>query len=428
MTLPTGNSLGLMRILKLTPSTEKRLLDAREVRDEDAARVAARIVGDVRRGGDAALFAWTKKLDHISLTASSVWIGRKEMRAAQRRVSGRFVAAIKHAAANVRTIAKRQIPREWSVETERGVRVRQLVWPLDSVGCYVPGGRNSLVSTLVMTVVPAQTAGVKKILVVCPKPSDEILAAASLLGVERVGRIGGAQAIGAMAYGTKSVPLVDKIVGPGSRFVTAAKQLVSHDCAIDLPAGPTEAMVLAVGGNARWVAADLVAQAEHASDAASFLVTTSLKFAGEVRAEVASQIRELRPDSPAAASLQKAGAILLAPSMQAAIDFVNRFAPEHLSLPDDDGTLLKKIRASGTVFTGPLTAQALGDYATGSNHVLPTRGWARARGGLSGADFVRCITVQSVNRAGFDRLSGDVELLALAEALPAHASAVAVRR
>src|SRR5579862_3619729 len=164
MTLPTGNSLGLMRILKLTPSTEKRLLDAREVRDEDAARVAARIVGDVRRVGDAALFAWTKELDHISLTASSVWIGRKEMRAAQRRVSGRFVAAIKHAAANVRTIAKRQIPREWSVETERGVRVQQMVRPLDSVGCYIPGGRNSLVSTLVMTVVPAQTAGVRKIL------------------------------------------------------------------------------------------------------------------------------------------------------------------------------------------------------------------------------------------------------------------------
>jgi len=428
MTLPTGNSLGLMRILKLTPSTEKKLLDARHVRDEDAARVAARIVGDVRRGGDAALFAWTNKLDHISLTASSVWIERKEMRAAQRRVDRKFIAAIKHAAANVRTIAKRQIPREWSVETERGVRVQQLVRPLDSVGCYIPGGRNSLVSTLVMTVVPAQTAGVRGIVVVCPKPGDEILAAASLLGVERVGKIGGAQAIGAMAYGTKSVPRVDKIVGPGSRFVTAAKQLVSHDCAIDLPAGPTEAMVLAVGGNARWVAADLVAQAEHASDAASFLVTTSLKFAREVRAEVASQIRELPPDSPAAASLQKAGAILLAPSMQAAIDFVNRFAPEHLSLPEDDGTLLKKVRACGTVFTGPLTAQALGDYATGSNHVLPTRGWARARGGLSTADFVRCITVQSVNRGGFGRLGGDVALLASAEGLPGHTAAVAARR
>lgn len=261
-----------------------------------------------------------------------------------------------------------------------------------------------------------------------PKPGDEILAAASLLGVERVGRIGGAQAIGALAYGTKSVPRVDKIVGPGNRFVTAAKQLVSQDCAIDLPAGPTEAVVLANHGNPKWIAADLVAQAEHASDAASFLVTTSLKFAREVRAEVVSQIRELPPDSPAALSIQNTGAILLAPSIKVAIDFVNRFAPEHLSLPDDDGTILKKVRASGTVFTGPLTAQALGDYATGSNHVLPTRGWARARGGLSAADFVRCITVQSVNRAGFERLSGDMELLALAEALPAHASAVAVRR
>lgn len=417
-----------MRILKLTASTEKRLLAAREVCDQEAARVAARIVGDVRRRGDAALFAWTKKLDHISLNAGSTWIGREQMRAAQRRVSGKFIAAIRHAAANVRTIAEQQVPREWSVETERGVRVRQLVRPLDSVGCYIPGGRNSLVSTLVMTVVPAQTAGVKRIAVVCPKPGDEILAAASLLGVERVGRIGGAQAIGALAYGTKSVPRVDKIVGPGNRFVTAAKQFVSHDCAIDLPAGPTEAVVLAEGGNAKWVAADLVAQAEHAADAASFLVTTSLKFAREVRTEVALQVRKLPADSAAALSIQKAGAILLAPSTQAAIEFVNRFAPEHLSLPDDNGTLLKKVRACGTVFTGTLTAQALGDYATGSNHVLPTRGWARARGGLSAADFVRCITVQSVSRSGFERLSGDVELLASAEALPAHASAVVVRR
>jgi histidinol dehydrogenase len=418
-----------MRILKLTANTEKRLLSAREVRDEEAARIAARIVGDVRRGGDAALFAWTKKLDHISLSAASLWIGRKEMRAAGRRVSGKFIAAIKHAARNVRAIAERQVPREWSIETERGVRVRQLVRPLESVGCYIPGGRNSLVSTLVMTVVPAQVAGVGRIVVVCPRASDEILAAANLLGIERVGRIGGAQAVAALAYGTRSVARVDKIVGPGNRFVTAAKQLVSQDCAIDLPAGPTEAVVLADRGNPKWIAADLVAQAEHAPDAASFLVTTSLKFAREVKAEIELQIRGLSADSPATLSIRETGAILVARSRQAAIDFVNRFAPEHLSLPGDDGALLKnKVKAAGTVFTGPLAAQALGDYATGSNHVLPTRGWARARGGLSAADFVRCITVQSVNRVGYERLSGDVELLATAEGLPGHAAAVAVRR
>jgi histidinol dehydrogenase len=272
-------------------------------------------------------------------------------------------------------------------------------------------------------------AGVPRIQVVCPRPNDKLLAAADFLGVHRIARIGGAQAIAALAYGTKSVPAVEKICGPGNRFVTAAKQLVSADCAMDLPAGPTEAIVLADRGNARWIAADLLAQAEHARDAGSFFVTTSVDLARKVQRELQWQLGEL----PIAAifakiSMQLVGRILVAPSLAAACEFVNRFAPEHLSLPENGESLLKRIRSCGTVFLGPWGAQPLGDYASGSNHVLPTGGWARKRGGLSTADFVKCFSVQSIGKNGFLRLADSVEAMATAEGLFAHRNAVRVRR
>jgi histidinol dehydrogenase len=257
-----------------------------------------------------------------------------------------------------------------------------------------------------------------------------LLATASLLGLREVARIGGAQAIAALSYGTSSIPRVDKIFGPGNRFVTAAKQLVSRDCAIDLPAGPTEAIVLALQGNGQWIAADLLAQAEHAPDAASIFVTTSPRLAREVRHELAEQLKKLPVGSAARISLKTSGAILLAASAEAAFSFVNRFAPEHLSLPQYTTTgaeTLKRISAVGTVFIGPWAAQPLGDYASGSNHVLPTAGWARSRGGLSAADFVKCISVQAINREGFGRLASDARSLARAENLLAHENAVAVR-
>jgi histidinol dehydrogenase len=221
---------------------------------------------------------------------------------------------------------------------------------------------------------------------------------------------------------------VEKIFGPGNRYVTAAKQLVSSDCAIDLPAGPTEAIVLATQGNPQWIAADLLAQAEHAPDASSFFVTTSKPLAIKVQMEVTSQLQQLPRSNPAHASIQRAGAILLIPSIESACAFVNRFAPEHLSLPDNAAALLRKVEAAGTVFIGPWAAQPLGDYASGSNHVLPTGGWARRRGGLSAADFVKCISVQSITRRGFNRLASDVQALAHAEGLQAHANSVTVRQ
>jgi histidinol dehydrogenase len=416
-----------MRILKLTPRIEKRLLSRRAQRDVEAHSVAAEIVADVRKRGDAALFAWTKKLDHLNLARDGVWISQKEIRAAERRVSGEFLSAIRRAARNVRRVAEKQLPRPWTFETERGVRISQHVFPIESIGCYVPGGRFSLVSTLVMTAVPAKVAGVSRIVAVCPKPNPELLAAASLLGIGEIARVGGAQAIAALAYGTKSIPRVEKIFGPGNKYVTAAKQLVSGDCAIDLPAGPTEAIVLAAAGNARWIAADLLAQAEHAKDAASFFITTSRSLARELQREIQWQLDEL-PFGMARVSTKLAGAILLADSLQQACEFVNRFAPEHLSLPHNGEALVKKIHAAGTVFLGPWSAQPLGDYATGSNHVLPTGGWARKRGGLSAADFVKCISVQTISHSGFHRLADAVETLAESEGLMAHRQAVRVRR
>jgi histidinol dehydrogenase len=416
-----------MRIIKLTKNVERALLHGRRERDEKAHRVAARIIADVRKRGDVAIRQWTKKFDGVDLRAG-MWVSSRAIEKAREDIADETRLAMEHAARNIRVVAEHQLPREWTLEVEAGVKISQVVRPIEAIGCYVPGGRFSLLSTLLMTVIPAQVAGVKRIVVVSPKPNAELLAAAAMLGVTRIGRIGGAQAIAALAYGTNSIVAVDKIFGPGNRFVTAAKQLVSGDCAIDLPAGPTEAIVLADDGDPAWIAADLLAQAEHAPDAVSFMVTTSRDFADRTQVEIREQLRGLQKTNPAQQSSVRSGAILLAPSLERACEFVNRFAPEHLSLPQNNNDLLQKVQAAGTVFLGPWSAQPFGDYASGSNHVLPTAGWARARGGLSTADFVKCISLQHINETGFARLGQDVQNLARAEGLLAHANAIEVRR
>ena len=416
-----------MRILKLTPAVEKKLLRARHERDRKVELIAAKIIAAVRARGDAALFAYTKKFDGLDLRRHGVWISRPEIRAARSNVSRDFLRAIEHAARNIRLVAEKQLPHAWSLEVEPGVKISERVSPVASIGCYIPGGRFSLVSTLLMTVIPAQVAGVPCITVVCPKPNAELLAAADLLGITHIARIGGAQAIAAFAYGTISIPRVDKIFGPGNRFVTTAKQLVASDCAIDLPAGPTEAIVLASSGNPEFIAADLLAQAEHAPDAGSFLVTPSRKLASAVQLEIAKQLAQLPSNNPAHSSTGSAGAILLAPNLAAACAFTTRFAPEHLSLPSSPDGFFKKISAAGTIFLGPWSAQPFGDYISGSNHVLPTRGWARMRGGLCTSDFVKCITVQTISCRGFERLAPDAITLAGAEGLLAHANVLRIR-
>jgi histidinol dehydrogenase len=417
-----------MRILKLTDAVAAKFLARRSSHDAAAEKIAARILADVRKYGDAALFRWALHLDGLRLTRKSLWVTQAEIRAARRNVPRDLVRAIEHAARNIRRVADEQRPRSWTITVEPGVRVGQRITPLGTIGCYIPGGRFSLFSTLLMTAIPAQVAGVKRIVVACPKPSPALLAAAEILGVTEIARMGGAQAIGGFAYGTQSVPRVDKICGPGNRYVTAAKRIVSNDCAIDMPAGPTEVLILATGGSPRYIAADFLAQAEHDPDAVALLVTPSPRLAKAVAAEIETQQRDLPKTNPAWRSLRLASAILVAPSLDAAIRFANRVAPEHLSIPEANKKLVEQLSEAGSVFLGPWSAQPIGDYASGTNHVLPTSGWARARGGLSVSDFVKCSTTQEISRAGLKRLAPVVSAMARAEGLEAHARAVEVRQ
>jgi len=269
---------------------------------------------------------------------------------------------------------------------------------------------------------------VRRIVVVCPRPNAALLAVAEMLGLKEIAFVGGVQAIAALAYGTRSVPRVDKIFGPGNRYVTAAKALVSGDCAIDMLAGPTELLVVAASGNPRYIAADLLAQAEHDPYAVALLVATSRKLAQAVRAALAKQMRALDDSNPARRALAERGAIVVAPSPDAAVGFANRFAPEHLSIPGAEANLVEQLSAAGSVFLGPWSAQSIGDYASGTNHVLPTSGGARTRGGLSTWDFVRCTTVQKLSAAGLRSLAPVVSALADAEGLVAHRRAVEVRQ
>lgn len=418
----------MIRILRLNQPVAASFLKLRRRRDVGAERVAARIIADVRRNGDAALLRWTRRLDAISLTSKALWVSPGEIMQARRHADARLIAAIEHASRNIRRVAERQRPTPWSLKVESGVEVRQRIEPLEVVGCYVPGGRFSLVSTLLMTAIPAQVAGVRRIVVACPRPGPGLLAAAGILGLKEIARVGGAQAVAALAYGTESFPRADKIFGPGNRYVTAAKQLVSSDCAIDLPAGPTEVLVVAQRGNPRFIAADLVAQSEHDNAAVALFVTTSHRLALGVRDELSAQLRALPRTNPAWRSLEKNGGILLARTLRDAVSFANEFAPEHLSLPGNEESLLRRIHSAGSIFLGPWSAQPVGDYASGSNHVLPTSGWGHSRGGLSTADFVKCVTVQRISREGLRRLAPVVSAFAEAENLTAHARAVEVRR
>jgi histidinol dehydrogenase len=418
----------MIRIASLTEPLARELLAARRRRDQAAERAAARIIRDVRRRGDRAVFAWTRRFDGVPLSKANLWVSRAERRAAWPAAGPALQRAIAHAARNIRRVARAQRPRPWRLDVEPGVRVGQNVRPLESTGCYVPGGRFALVSTLLMTAIPALTAGVGRIIVCCPRPNAAVLAAAEFLGLEEIARVGGAQAVAALAYGTESIPRVARIVGPGNRYVTAAKRLIAADCATDLPAGPTELIVLAGSGKPRFIAADMLAQAEHDPDAVALLVTWSKKLAEKVRGELERQLDGLPRTNLARRSLARQPAILLVKRPEDAVRFANRFAPEHLSLPGNERALAREIEAAGSVFLGPWSAQPLGDYATGANHVLPTGGWARACGGLSTAEFTRASSVQQVSRRGLARLALVAKTLAEAEQLEAHRRAVEARQ
>jgi histidinol dehydrogenase len=383
-------------------------------------KASARIVKDVRKKGDAALLRYVRKFD--GFTGKGLRVDEDEIRAALQQVTPEFRSALETAAGNIRRFCEWQKPQDWIHEAQSGVRLGQLVRPLDSVGCYVPGGRHPLPSTLLMTVIPAQIAGVKRIVVVSPRPAPETLAAAALLGVKEFYAAGGAQAIAALAYGTPTIPKVSKIVGPGNAFVTAAKKLVAFDCSIDMLAGPTEAVVVSDSGNAAFIAADLVAQAEHDPDALAIFISSNEKLAKQVVSETE---RQSASNATARQSLKRNGYAIVTSSAEESMRIANLLAPEHITVSSQRD--LDQIESAGSVFIGDYSPQAAGDYASGPNHVLPTGGSASFRGGLSVNDFVKLITVQELSEKGLRTIAREITALARAEGLVAHERSITVR-
>jgi histidinol dehydrogenase len=410
--LPSSDTRALRRLLDRTPDDHGRLEPA--VKD---------ILTAVRTRGDRALVEFARKFDKlegpIELSPAEIHAGAAECPANVR-------AAIRKAARHIRIVAKAQVPATWTKVVAPGVKVSQRVLPLERVGCYVPGGRYPLPSSLLMAAVTARAAGVPEVIVCCPRPDAAVLAAAVEAGVDRVFQLGGAHAIAAMAYGTATVPRVDKIVGPGNAYVALAKALVARDCAIDFFAGPSEIVVVSAKGDPTWIAADLLAQAEHDVDARAIFLTPSKRLATQVAKAVVSQLAT--PDAqatPAAEALSRNGAIVVTKNLAEAAALANRIAPEHLVV--DTPEMAAMIPVAASIFIGPWTAQAAGDYAIGSNHVLPTSGAARFRGGLHAWDFVRVSSVQQLTKAGAALVGPTAATLADAEGLKLHAASIRLR-
>ena len=410
--------------MRIVASTNRaavaQLLSATRIRDRATERKAAAIVERVRRGGDAALKRYARDFDDLT---GSIEVPKRAWEAEARTLDRAVRAAIARAARHIRSVSRRQVPRGWRHTVAAGITVEQRVVPLSRVGCYVPAGRYPLPSSLLMTAIPARAAGVGEVVVCCPRPDAAVFAAAIEAGVDRLFRVGGAHAIAAMAYGTRTVPRVDKIVGPGNRWVSAAKSLISADCGIDFYAGPTEILIVTSSGPASWIAADLLAQAEHDPDARAVMITTSRALAERVSMEVERQMPE---SGPARQSIARHGGIIVCRSVAEAIALANDAASEHVVVGNE--SLARRIVNAGAIFVGGWTAQVAGDYAIGSNHVLPTAGAARYRGGLNAADFVKLVSVQRVTRRGLGSIGGTITTLARAEGLEAHARSIEVRQ
>jgi len=398
-------------------------LNRKRSSDCEIDKTVARIIDDVRREGDAALHRYARELDGFE--GDSFLVSDGELIESRKTLEADVVDAMRESADNIRAVAEMQLPKSWESHLNPGRRVGQIVRPLQSVCAYIPSGRYPLVSTVMMTVIPAQVARVPKIAITSARPSREILAAASLLGLEKIYRLGGAQAIAAFALGTESIPRVDRIVGPGNAYVSAAKRLLAGEVSIDFVAGPTEIMIIAREGNPAWIAADMLAQAEHDVEAVAILLTTSQALAEGVAHEIERQLTTLPTAEVARASIRRNGLIGTVDSIDHAIALANAYAPEHLSI--DDSNLLEQINNAGSIFIGSCSPEAAGDYASGPNHVLPTSGLGRVRGGLSAADFVKTISVQELSRDALCKLSTTICRLARLEGLEAHARSVEAR-
>jgi histidinol dehydrogenase len=408
-------------MIRIIPSTQaERLLKRRAQRLTEAESTVRPILEAVRERGDRALLEFARHYD--GLDRKTVRVPGRDLARAAARLPRELRDAVRTASKNIRAFAGMQLPPAQMTDLEPGLSLGQIVRPLEAVGAYIPSGRYPLPSTLMMTVIPAQVAGVPRVCVASPRPAPVILGVAALLGVTEIFQMGGAHAIAAFAYGTRSVPKVDRIVGPGNIYVAAAKKLLAGEVGIDFVAGPTEILIIAAEGDASVLAADMLAQAEHDVEASAVLLTTSEPLARAVAGEIERQLETL-PTSPVASkAIAGNSAIILVRSLEEAVELANQFAPEHLSIPSM--SLLEQVRHAGSVFVGPHSPEAAGDYASGPNHVLPTCGAARLRGGLSTADFLKVISVQKLSRAALEKLAPAITALARAEGLEAHARSV----
>lgn len=411
-------------MMRIVSSSNRRaveeLLSATRIRDRVTEQLASRIVDRVRRGGDPALKKYAQEFDGLR---GSIEVPRRTWLREAASLDPAVRRAIARAARNIRSVSKRQVPKGWRYAVAGGVVVEQRVVPLSRVGCYVPAGRYPLPSSLLMTAIPARAAGVGEIVVCCPRPDAAVYAAALEAGADRLFRVGGAHAIAAMAYGTRTVPRVDKIVGPGNRWVSAAKSLISADCGIDFYAGPTEILIITASGSPEWIAADLLAQAEHDPDARAVMITTNRRLAERVANEVA---RQMPVGGPSRQSINRHGGIIVCRGINEAIALANTAASEHVVAGTE--AIANRVLNAGAVFVGEWTAQVAGDYAIGSNHVLPTAGAARFHGGLNAADFVKLVSVQRVSKRGLGRIAKTITTLARAEGLESHARSIEVRQ
>jgi histidinol dehydrogenase len=416
------------RLDELSEEELSRLL-VRDVGLQDVIPRVNEILEDVRQYGDEALFKYTKEFDEVELVSFQVF--EDEIEEAYNEVSPELVEAVELAAANILSFHEEQLDRDlWLTEIVPGVTVGQKIVPLDSVGMYVPGGRASYPSSALMTVIPAAVVGVPRIVVCTPPKSDGLadpltLVAADLSGADEIYKLGGVQAIAAMAFGTDTIGQVDKIVGPGNVYVTAAKQLLRSAVEIDMPAGPSEVLIIAdETGDAEIIAGDMLAQSEHDPDAISVFVSLNEELAASVVREVEAQTEDASRKDIIKQSLERS-AVLIADDLAHAIDFSNAFAPEHLELIIEDSfSALSYIRNAGSVFLGSYTPVAAGDYASGTNHVLPTSGYSRVFSGLNIDHYIKKITFQKITERGLMILEDSITMLARAEGLEAHAKSV----
>jgi len=394
-----------------------------------------KIIQAVRKEGDKAVLRYTEKFDNVRLSQSRLKVTKKEIEKSYRKLKSNQIDALKKASVNIIRFHEEQISNAWSLQIAKGVTVGQLTRPLSSVGIYTPGGRASYPSSVLMCTIPARVAGVNKI-VVCSPPRTNgdvdpaLVVAANLAGATDIYRIGGVQAIAAMAYGTETLPKVNKIVGPGNIYVTAAKMQVSEDVAIDLPAGPSEILIIADStANPSIIASDLLAQAEHDPCAWTILLTMSKKLAFTVAKEVDAQLELLSRREIAQSSVQERGFIVIVTDVREAVNYANAIAPEHLEiLTKTPSEVLDGIRNAGAVFLGEYSPVAFGDYSAGMNHVLPTGGYAKTYSGLSTRDFVKTMSFLECSKQGYLNLEETTVVLARLEGLDAHARSVSIRR